>query len=72
MCNLLFNWWYTRMLRGDEYNTLLLRYVNLEAEIEIATKHNLSKSIIDDLEAEKKVTKEKLSHLVIVHRKTEN
>jgi hypothetical protein len=59
------------MLKGDEYNELLLKYINVEAELEIAQNHNLSAKIIEDLEIEKKATKEKLSHLVIVHRKTQ-
>ncbi len=58
------------MLRGDEYNELLLKYINLEAELEIAENHNLSKKIIEDLEVEKKATKKKLSHLIIVHRES--
>lgn len=54
------------MLRGDEYNEVLLKYINLEAELEMATNHKLSKEIIDNLTAEKKVAREKLNHLVII------
>jgi hypothetical protein len=36
-------------MKEDIYNSLLLAYINLEAEIEIAVRHKLSQSIIQSL-----------------------
>lgn len=49
------------------YDSLLLQYINLESEIEIAQRHKLSINILLDLKKEKKEIKEKLDQLILVH-----
>jgi len=53
-------------MKEEIYNSLLLAYINLEAEIEMAVRHNLSKSIIQSLLKEKEQiqTKLKLSSIL--------
>ncbi|MCH9753833.1 MAG: hypothetical protein K0T99_02900 [Alphaproteobacteria bacterium] len=55
------------MLDENSYDRLLLQYINLESEIELAYRHKLSKSIILQLKQEMKDIKHKLDQLVFLH-----
>jgi len=55
------------MLNEHSYDNLLLRYINIESEIEIAYRHKLSIGIMLSLKKEKQEVKQKLDQLILVH-----
>jgi len=56
------------MISSDSYNDLLLKYINLEAEIEIAYRHKLSKNIIQELTQERQPLKQNLNNIALIHQ----
>ena len=51
---------------NDNYDDLLLKYINLEAEIEIAQIHKLSNKILKSLDMEKQEVKAKLNKFILI------
>lgn len=56
------------MIPTHSYDELLLKYINIEAEIEIACRHKLSKAIIYELDQERQTLKQKLNNIVLIHQ----
>jgi len=53
----------------DGYDDLLLKYINLEAEFEMAWRHKLSNTILIELKNKKQEVKNQLNQFIILKRK---
>lgn len=56
------------MTYNNSYDELLLKYINIEAELEIACRHKLSQNIIQELAQERQTLKQKLNNIVLIYK----
>jgi predicted metal-binding transcription factor (methanogenesis marker protein 9) len=54
---------------NDGYDDLLLKYINLEADIEMAWRHKLSNSILIALKTQKQEIRERLNQFIVLKQK---